>query len=28
LPTFEQFTSTTYAHKTQINFQGVDIQIH
>ena len=28
LPTFEQFTSTAYAHKTQINFQGVDIQIH
>ena len=27
-PAFQEFASTGYAHKTQINFQGVDIQIH
>ncbi|NBW68142.1 MAG: hypothetical protein EBR47_05515 [Betaproteobacteria bacterium] len=28
MPTFQEFANTGYAHKTQINFQGVDIQIH
>ena len=27
-PAFQEFANTGYAHKTQINFQGVDIQIH
>lgn len=27
-PTFEEFSNTSYAQKTKINFQGVDIQIH
>lgn len=28
LPAFEEFTSTAYARKTQINFQGVDMEVH
>ena len=28
MPAFQEFANTSYAHKTQINFQGVDIQIH
>jgi hypothetical protein len=28
MPAFQEFSNTSYAHKTQINFQGVDIQIH
>jgi len=28
VPTFEQFSNTVYARKTQINFKDVDIQIH
>lgn len=27
-PAFEEFATTTYAQKTRINFQGVDVQVH
>lgn len=28
VPAYEEFANTGYAHKTQINFEGVDIKIH